>query len=303
MEQYHSDDALVAPDGQIALRLAAENGHREIVDYLPTRRTGGLQRWQFKNRRSLRRIKRAGVNAGLFLKFFLFDVEKFFLWTVPKHVLVKPVAKACKWGWEHRKEVAPWCKYQIAELPRRIKRAGIAVRQGVKDVWRFLTVTLPAAITGSAAWMKEMVMVRLPKALKILAQWIASGFASLAKAIWNAVLKVVSFFSTVLSAIVSFFRALTLADIWNGFVEILRAVFVSFPKLMWEWMEAFGDASYKIMGTLFGLLGKAAWFVGLGVLWVITFLPKQLWKALQSIGASLAKAGYEVRVWFDTKAR
>jgi hypothetical protein len=33
MEEYHCDDGLVASDGQIALRLAAQNGHREVVDF------------------------------------------------------------------------------------------------------------------------------------------------------------------------------------------------------------------------------------------------------------------------------
>jgi hypothetical protein len=40
---YSAHDALVAPDGQIALRLASTTaGHRTIVEYLPARRVGGL---------------------------------------------------------------------------------------------------------------------------------------------------------------------------------------------------------------------------------------------------------------------
>ena len=48
IEAYHADDKLIAKDGQIALRLAASNGHREVVDYLPSRSGGGMKRWKRK---------------------------------------------------------------------------------------------------------------------------------------------------------------------------------------------------------------------------------------------------------------
>jgi predicted metal-binding membrane protein len=56
---YSANDALVAPDGQIALRLAAENDHRAIVDYLPSRRAGGYLRFKTHHARSIERIKNA----------------------------------------------------------------------------------------------------------------------------------------------------------------------------------------------------------------------------------------------------
>ena len=43
-ETAFSDPMLVAPDGQTAQRLAARNGHREIVQYLPANRAGALLR-------------------------------------------------------------------------------------------------------------------------------------------------------------------------------------------------------------------------------------------------------------------
>lgn len=42
--EHGADDALLAPDGQLALRLAAKAIHREIVAYLPSRRIGGWKR-------------------------------------------------------------------------------------------------------------------------------------------------------------------------------------------------------------------------------------------------------------------
>ncbi|PVH76922.1 ankyrin [Cadophora sp. DSE1049] len=333
IEQYHASDSLVAPDGQIALRLAAENNHREVVDYLPSRRNGGFKRWQFKNRKSLQRIKKICSRMVTFIKFFVWDIEKFFLWTIPKHVVVKPVVKGCKWCWERRKAFGPWCKHQAMEMPGRIKRAGVwagkhamkiprGMAKAAKGTWRFATETLPRwvkefgiwawkfatetmprLIKDFSVWLWKLFTVKLPKALKILGQWILSGITSLGKTVWNAILKVISFFSTVLEAIVSFFKSLTLKDIWNGFIEILRAVFIALPKLIVSWLKEFGETSYKMMKALFGLLGEVLWFLGYGILWVVTFLPKQLWKILESIGGSLAKAGYEVKVWLNPKSR
>ena len=314
IEHYHASDSLVAPDGQIALRLAAENNHREIVDYLPSRRTGGFKRWQHKNRKSLQRIKKVCSRIGAFVKFFVWDVEKFFLWTLPKHIVVKPMVKGCKWCWEKRKEFGPWCKHQAKEMPGRVKRAGVwmgkkimkiprGVKSAAQGTWRFATETVPKLIKKFSIWMWKLLTVRLPNALNILGKWIVSGITSLGKTIWNAVLKVISFFSTIIEAVISFFKSLTLKDIWNGFVEVLRAVFVALPKLIFSWIKAFGDTSYKMMKALFGLLGEILWFVGYGIFWVATFLPKQLWKIMESIGGSLAKAGYEIKVWLNPKSR
>jgi hypothetical protein len=43
-ESAFADPMLIAPDGQTAQRLAARNGHREIVQYLPAHRGGSLLR-------------------------------------------------------------------------------------------------------------------------------------------------------------------------------------------------------------------------------------------------------------------
>lgn len=43
-ESAFADPMLVAPDGQTAQRLAARNGHKEIVEYLPANRAGAYLR-------------------------------------------------------------------------------------------------------------------------------------------------------------------------------------------------------------------------------------------------------------------
>ena len=53
METHACNDALIAPDGQLALRLASRNGHKDIVSYLPLRRGGGWKRWKHNHKQSM----------------------------------------------------------------------------------------------------------------------------------------------------------------------------------------------------------------------------------------------------------
>jgi hypothetical protein len=306
MEQYHCDDSLIAPDGQIALRLAAENGHREVVDYLPARRGGGFRRWKHKNKNAIRRAKKAAKGIYKFVKFFVWDIEKFFLWSVPKHLIVKPLIEGSLWCWKHRAEFGPWCVHQLREMPERgirfVKWIGRTIGRIGKWLWKVI-LEIPKLIKDLAAWIWKLVTVNLPKAVALLAHWVAAGFTSVAKVVWNAILKIISFLSTVVVAIMSFFRNLTLRDIWNGFCDASRAVFVTLPKLIGSWIMAFGDGSYKMMKLVLGELGHILWYFGYSLLWVVTYLPRKLWVILQSLGSLTGKAGYEVRVWMNPKAR
>lgn len=343
MEQYHADDSIVAPDGQIALRLAAENGHAEIVEYLPSRRAGGFRRWKFKNRASIARAKRAAEKIRVFIKFFVWDIEKFFLWTAPKHLIVKPISKAGRYCWDNKHRVLPWFKKQAALMPGRFHALGSglmkipraiwsflakvpgAVWRGLVEIWKvlakvpgavwrflvraagaiwnFATKTLPHAIKETSIWLWKFLTVSIPKAIGIIAAWLWNGVVSCAKGTWNILCKIVSLLSTVVAAIVTFFQRLTLADIWNGFVDVLRAIFVSFPQLLWSWIEKLGEVSYKTMKALFGVFGQIFWWIGVGLLWLVMYIPRQMGKIVHSIGESLARAGHEIRVWFNPKAR
>ncbi|KAH8164612.1 hypothetical protein CIB48_g3640 [Xylaria polymorpha] len=105
METYGADDALVAPDGELALRLAAANNHREIVAYLPTRRGGGFKRWKTRHEVAMRRAKRAAHGLYEVGVFVTYRLPRFLLWSVPKHVVVLPVVRRVKWLYAHRAEL------------------------------------------------------------------------------------------------------------------------------------------------------------------------------------------------------
>ena len=51
-------------------------------------------------------------------------MPKFFLWDLPKHMVVEPRGKACKYCWENRGKFGGGCKRQAEELTLRAKRAG-----------------------------------------------------------------------------------------------------------------------------------------------------------------------------------
>lgn len=115
-------------------------------------------------------------------------------------------------------------------------------------------------------------------------------------------MRVISLLSTIVEAVVTFFQRLTLRDVWNGVCDVLKAVFVTFPRLAWSWITAFGEGSYKIMQVLLGVSGEVIWYTGYGVGWLALYLPRQMWKILEGIGASLSKAAHEVKVWVNPKA-
>jgi hypothetical protein len=225
----------------------------------------------------------------------VWEIPKFVVWSIPKHLAVKPLVSRCAWCWKNRKGFGPWCKRQALEMPGRIVKF-------TKGCWKFGTKTLPRWIIKSLIWAFKVVTVRLPKAIGVLGRWILNGVTSISKLVWRAILRIVFLFSTVVEAVVTFFRNLTLRDIWNGLCDVFRAVFVAFPKLIWSWIAAFGKASYKMMQVLVGEIGEIIWHIGYEVGWVVLYLPGQIWKILQSVWGSLSKAAHEVKVWVNPKA-
>jgi hypothetical protein len=310
---YSANDALVAPDGQIALRLASAAGHRSIVEYLPSRRAGGFLRWKTQNAPAIARMKAALRKIGFFIKVFVWYLPKFFVWIVPKHLVVLPVIRSCKWCWANRKKFGGWCKYQITEMPKRVVRAGKwvwkvvkkipkAIKETGKELWKFVTQTLPRWIKELALEFWDLITVRIPKATVVVAKWIWAGIRSLSKAVWDVILKMVSLLHTILQAIITFLRDLTLRDIWNGFCDLLRAIFVTFPMILWSWVRKLGVASFEFMKALFGWFGELLWWIAVGLKWLALYIPFKLWIVLQSLGGTIGRGWFELMVWINPRS-
>lgn len=299
-DPYCANDALVAPDGQIALRLAATGGHTAVVAYLPTRRAGGFLRFRAANAANVARIKKTARSIRSFVRFTLWELPKLFLWTLPKYLVVFPAIKRCKWCWENRRSFAQWCKYQVAEVPKRLERAGKAVARGLKKTLDYVA-KIGMGIRRSAIWIWKLSTVRIPRATVIALKWIWSGLHTLGITAWSIITRVASFIHAVLLGVFTFFRGLTLRDIWNALYDVLHTVFFTLPATLSFWFKNLGQVSYRIMDALFGWFGKDLWWgvVLLGEL--VMYVPMKMWFIIQNIGSSLAKASHEVLVWVDPK--
>ncbi|KAF2184641.1 ankyrin [Zopfia rhizophila CBS 207.26] len=293
METYNADDSLIAPDGELALRLAATNGHKEIVQYLPSRRGGGWRRWKTKHVKAMERAKKACHGIYWFFRILVFEIPKCLVWSMPKHMIVLPIVHGVKWMYAHR-----------AELPEKIKwwfkeRVWKVIKCFVKDLWEFIK-EIPEGTKRFVIWIWRAIKAT-PRAVKIAALWVWGGIKRIGNVIGTIFSRLFSFIHTVLSAIASFFRGLTLRDVWNGFCAFVHAIFVDGPKKLWEWICKFGDVTYRIMDTLFGCMGKIMWWLVRGLIELVIYVPKKLWEILASCGSSASSGCKEVLIWINPK--
>ncbi|OAL54500.1 ankyrin [Pyrenochaeta sp. DS3sAY3a] len=291
-----ANDALVAPDGQLALRLAATNGHREIVDYLPSRRGGGYKRWKAKHRTAMRRCERAVHGIYLCGRFFVWEIPKFFLWSIPKHCVVRPAVAWVKWVHKHR-----------AEIPKLLGDAAKSVARGLKKVparaWASLK-RLPGHIWRCVKELSKFLwrsIKRIPSGVKIALIWLWGGIKRIGGAIGYALNRFFSFIHTVCAAVASFFKQITLQDVVNAFKQCFGAIFIDAPKKIWEWMQKFGDVSLKVLRAIFGCTGECIWILITALIEAVIYVPKKLWVILVACGASVSSGGKEVLVWIDPK--
>ncbi|KAI0553153.1 ankyrin repeat-containing domain protein [Xylaria curta] len=296
IETYHADDSLIAPDGELALRLASANGHREIVAYLPARRGGGFRRWKTRHNVAMQRAKRAAEGIYEFVKIFVYRVPRFFVWSIPKHVVVLPVVRRIKWLHAHR-----------AELPRilmdGLKRFWEGVKAFPMKAWDFLK-RIPPILKEVAELIRDGIVATIkgiPKAARIAALWAWNGIKTLMGVVGNAFDRLFSFLHTVLAAVGTFFRNITLKNVRDGFVAFVHVVFVEGPRKLWQWMLKFEDVSIKILKAMWGCFGEILGFMFWGLAATLIYVPKKLWEILVSMLGSIGYGGKEVMIWINPK--
>jgi hypothetical protein len=261
MEVYGANDALIATDGQIALRLAADNQHREIVNYLPARRGGGWRRWKKEHVKAMTRVKKAGEKIYTFGKILVWEVPKIFLYYLPTEL--------AKWLWEHRTDIPRWLWEFLQEIP--------------KTVWRVLK------------WLARIPR-GIPNATVVVAKFVWKVLQTIGRSTVHVGKATFSFLHTLITAIVSFFRSLTLKDLWNGLLEIFKL-----PLRLWNLLEELAKAIVKCMKALFGFTGVAVTWLFFGIVWVIVYVPRKLWDIVASMGSSLGKAFKELLVLMNPR--
>ena len=324
---YAADDALVAPDGQIALRLAAAGGHTYIVAYLPAQRGGALRRCRVAQAANIARLRDSFEQFRMMMHFFL--------WTVPKYVLVRPGMRLCRWCWYTGRWFFWWCVGQIRELPGRVKRAGVAVYRSVKKVpklaaragkaiwraakkvpdvvvrvtkkaWTFGTETLPRLAKEMATWIWELLTHTLPKLGKefVVALWsfltntLPRWGEECVVALWNLLTKTLPNAAKNLG--VYLWRVITQTlpkwghelGVWLWDILVVRIPHALSLALEWVWsgMKGLARDVWDIIGRTFSLLHTALEAV-------ITFLRnvtlRDIWNAfcdlLRSVLVTLPK--------------
>uniref|UniRef100_A0A0B7KE63 Uncharacterized protein n=1 Tax=Bionectria ochroleuca TaxID=29856 RepID=A0A0B7KE63_BIOOC len=239
VEDYGADDSLVAPDGYIALRLAAKNGHREIDE------------WE--------------VVVSILKKFG--QVIKFLVWRVPVALFYKAPKHICQSAWRRRHRFAAW----TPEFIRRLARV----------VLKFLKA--------------------IPGVVKSVLLWIGRGLKTASKAVLHIFALCASLIHTAVLSVLSFFRGITPKDVWDGICYLVKAIFVEAPLALIKFLGTFGEMSYKVLAALFGVLGKALWYIAQGILYVITWTPKQLWRCVKAFGRLNRKGFNEIMALIDPK--
>ncbi|KAL7809521.1 ankyrin repeat-containing domain protein [Trichoderma gracile] len=291
-----ADDSLVAPDGAIALRLAAENGHREVVEYLPARRGGAWKRWRTAHDKQMQRVRRILEKIGSVFRFFVWTMPKYLFWRIPKYV-VTTVPKAVfvtlpKEIWGRRHQVGPWCKRQIYKVPSRLKKVANHTQEGMKEAGKAIKKT-PGKI-----W---EVLKRVPGALRLTLSWIGRGLGNVGNAAFNVLKRLVSLFHTMLMASIGFFRAVTLRDVANGFRAVFRAIFIDLPKVSAWFVTTVGKTAYEVLKTVLGTLGKVIFYAVALIIRLFCWLPQKTWDMLLACGNSMGKGLEEILVCVDPK--
>ena len=300
MEGYGADDSIVAPDGQLALRLAAEAGHEHVVAYLPTRRGGVYRRWKAKQAKHLSRIRRVFLDVWWVAKAIFYEIPKW----LTCELIVYPVQRVVKWCWKKRHHFLPFVKRQIAQFPEKvsklmrrfatwIRKLPTKIKTAAEQTWRILR-SWPGEI--------QRFVQRIPGALKIAWTYIMEVAKTMGNAVKQVLDKIFSLLHTAISAIFTFFRHLTFANLITAIADLLEAIFVSFPVKIWSLIENFWETGCRIMEHFFGLAGTVLWCIGYGFFRLAVFLPEQLLRVCGILAEMGAASWRELRVWWNPKA-
>lgn len=351
----NADHTLCAPDGQIALRLAVEMGHREVVDFLPSLRKGGFRRFKYAHATSVYRIKQTTEVARMVAVCLVWHIPKAVLYKFPKwiaktlfkfvrNVVTKSIPTAAKATW---RGIVKSGRYIRDDLPgaisRKVNGSGRAIKRFATVVvpkaakatgnffWRLITEWIPNAIKQTCKFTWKLLTVYIPRALcnTVLAIWeiikfigwfikqlvvdwfptfckaVAGGLKAFAIGSWDLLLRglrvVASLLHTIFESIISFFRRISLRDIWNAVVQVLKWVFVEVPVGIGKVLKAIYKGVVKGMEKMFGWWGKAMVFLWEVLVYVVLYFPVKLGEAFVEYFKVLVRGGKEVLVWFNPK--
>jgi hypothetical protein len=303
LDSFAADDSIIAPDGQLALRLAADAGHRDVVALLPARRGGAWRRWRVQHAVAVGRVMVAVGKVVWFVEVVGWRVPRFLLWDVPKNGVVLPAVKGARYCWENKRRFGGWCGRQARAFPGRVGRAGRGVWRGVKKVpgvvWR--TMKEIPGVVGRLVKALWKLITRIPAVMKRVCVWIWESVKRLGKFAGHVFLRVVATLHTAVAAVLDYFRSIKLRDVWNGVCEVANAVFRGVPYVIWKIIESAGVLVAGIIILIFGGTGKLIVLLIKALWYVAKYVPEQLAEIIAGIWSSIAKGYHEVMVWINPK--
>lgn len=287
LEEAGADDALVAPDGQLALRLAAAAGRRDVVAYLPARRGGEWRRWKAHHAVAVARAERAAraIWKAIVLlgKCAVFPFRCLF-YDIP-NVLVKSM---------HR--FPGWCRRQIEKAPDRARRA----------------LKLAKRVPGKV--LKELKMIpdrwrRTAKKLEEVGSQVARGLwravREVAMALVAIIEKMISLVHSAIFAIWTRLRSVTLKDLASGLRTMLEAVFVDLPKSVGRLLLKFLSGTGEFVKAFGRNFGKVVVWIAKALVWVtwqaVSWVPRHIFEIMAAMFSSMKKGYHEMRVWMSPK--
>lgn len=279
-EECKADDAVIAPDGQTALRLAADAGHREIADYLPLQRGGGWRRWKAHHAEAIKVAHKTArkIEKYLFTGFIV----------LPYDLLIWLPCKIGRWIWMHRVGIARMIAVVVIRVPKALYKA-------VKK--------LPLMVADLVKWLRK-VTKKAPEKIKkvawIFGTWLGSVVSELGGAVAHVFERLFSVLHTVVMAVLRL-KDLTLRDVWNGFTTLVLAVFVELPKTVVKELQDLAPRSYEAFKVALGIFGKVAWWILYALAYIIAYIPIQLLRVIKAFAKSTGKGCKEVLIWYNPK--
>jgi hypothetical protein len=303
-----ADDTVVAPDGVIALRLAVIGNHKEIVALLPTRRRGGWLRFKHSQRKAMRRIRKGGYALYRLIRFFVWDLPKFFVWDIPKACLpslkeaIKAIPRIPSAIYRFTKRFAKGLWKVILRLPEFISTLAKELWATIKEIPSFCVDFAKGCWTVAkdvAQWLWKIITQTIPHALRSTMRFVGRQLTATGRFLLQLLKDIASFFHTVLTAIITCFKDVTLKDI----VHALSIVFVSVPKWIWrttvDVVVAIKNGTIWIleqMGDLVRCLVELIWDL---LLWI----PKKLGHIAVGVGEIGVAGVRECAWWINPKSR
>ncbi|BEJ12230.1 hypothetical protein CspHIS471_0206900 [Cutaneotrichosporon sp. HIS471] len=313
-----ADDSIIAPDGQMALRLASAAGHRNLVDALPSRRGGEWRRWKHHNEKAVHHAKITGYGIYIFVQFFAWSLPKFFLWDLPKP-LAKAIGRSLMNTGLALGRLGVEIGREMIRLPHHLKVAGEHLLMGLKRI----PDALVRAGTALAAFLKKLSLALwqmikatprwVGKKIKATPRWVGKQVKVAAKAGRWCGRKIVAASGTM-------WRASKATAKWTGRrVKDMAAIMRDVARWLWRCIRAIPSAlmivghwlktSTTVIGrALFSLLAQSIALLHTAAMAVISLisrarnvtfrdllnaftalisaivdLPRQIWRALLAL--------------------